>query len=328
MNIDIFRGCIPALMTPCTDARQPDYDALVAKGRELVQAGMSGVVYCGSMGDWPLLSEAQRQEGVARLVKAGVPTIVGTGAVSTREAVAHAAHAAKVGAQGLMVIPRLLSRAASPAAQKAHFTAVLQAAPELPSVIYNSPYYSFSTRADLFFELRGQHRNLIGFKEFGGADAMRYAAEHITSRDDEVILMAGVDTQVFHGYVNCNATGTITGIGNVLPREVLQLVSLSRQAAQGDARARRQALELSAALDVLSSFDEGCDLVLFYKYLMVLNGDREYRLHFNESDALSDSQRRYAEQQYGLFRQLAYHWRNRPYCCSCLVYTSPSPRDS
>lgn len=308
MNIDIFRGCIPALMTPCNDARQPDYDALVAKGRELVQAGMSGVVYCGSMGDWPLLSEAQRQEGVARLVKAGVPTIVGTGAVSTREAVAHAAHAAKVGAQGLMVIPRLLSRAASPAAQKAHFTAVLQAAPELPSVIYNSPYYSFSTRADLFFELRGQHRNLIGFKEFGGADAMRYAAEHITSRDDEVILMAGVDTQVFHGYVNCNATGTITGIGNVLPREVLQLVSLSRQAAQGDARARRQALELSAALDVLSSFDEGCDLVLFYKYLMVLNGDREYRLHFNESDALSDSQRRYAEQQYSLFRQWYANW--------------------
>lgn len=308
MNIDIYRGCIPALMTPCTDARQPDYDALVAKGRELVQAGMSGVVYCGSMGDWPLLSEAQRQEGVARLVKAGVPTIVGTGAVSTREAVAHAAHAAKVGAQGLMVIPRLLSRAASAAAQKAHFTAVLQAAPELPSVIYNSPYYSFSTRADLFFELRGQHRNLIGFKEFGGADAMRYAAEHITSRDDEVILMAGVDTQVFHGYVNCNATGTITGIGNVLPREVLQLVSLSRQAAQGDARARRQALELSAALDVLSSFDEGCDLVLFYKYLMVLNGDREYRLHFNESDALSDSQRRYAEQQYSLFRQWYANW--------------------
>ena len=308
MNIDIFRGCIPALMTPCTETRQPDFDALVAKGRELIQAGMSAVVYCGSMGDWPLLSEAQRQEGVARLVQAGVPTIVGTGAVNTREAVSHAAHAARVGAHGLMVIPRLLSRAASPAAQKAHFSAVLQTAPELPSVIYNSPYYSFSTRADLFFELRGQHRNLIGFKEFGGAADMRYAAEHITSRDDDVILMAGVDTQVFHGYVNCNATGTITGIGNVLPREVLQLVALSRQAANGDARARRLALELSAALEVLSSFDEGCDLVLFYKYLMVLNGDREYRLHFNESDALSDSQRRYAEQQYSLFRQWYATW--------------------
>ena len=41
---------------------------------------MSAVVYCGSMGDWPLLTDAERQEGVARLVAAGVPVVVGTGA--------------------------------------------------------------------------------------------------------------------------------------------------------------------------------------------------------------------------------------------------------
>src|SRR5450830_1852745 len=99
MSDNIFTGCIPALMTPCTAAREPDFDALVAKGRELIDIGMSAVVYCGSMGDWPLLTEAQRQEGVARLAAAGVPTIVGTGAVNSREAVSHAAHAAKVGAQ-------------------------------------------------------------------------------------------------------------------------------------------------------------------------------------------------------------------------------------
>ena len=308
MTNNIFTGTMPALMTPCTAERKPDFDALVRKGRELIEAGMSAVVYCGSMGDWPLLTEAERQEGVARLVAAGIPTIVGTGAVNTREAVSHAAHAAKVGAAGLMVIPRVLSRGASLIAQKHHFSAILAAAPKLPAVIYNSPYYGFATRADLFFELRSEFPNLIGFKEFGGGADLRYAAEHITSKDDDVTLMVGVDTQVVHGFVNCNATGTITGIGNVLPREVLQLVALSRQAATGDARARRLALELSAALDVLSSFDEGCDLVLFYKYLMVLNGDREYRLHFNESDALSDSQRRYAEQQYGLVRQWYANW--------------------
>lgn len=308
MSDNIFTGCIPALMTPCTAARQPDFDALVAKGRELIAAGMSAVVYCGSMGDWPLLSEAQRQEGVARLVAAGVPTIVGTGAVNTREAVSHAAHAAKVGAHGLMVIPRVLSRGAAPAAQKAHFSAILAAAPALPAVIYNSPYYGFATRAELFFELRRAYPNLIGFKEFGGAADMRYAAENITSQDDAVTLMVGVDTQVVHGFVNCNATGAITGIGNALPREVLQLVALSKQAAAGDATARRLAGELESALAVLSSFDEGCDLVLYYKYLMVLNGEQEYALHFNESDVLSESQRRYAETQYALFRQWYRNW--------------------
>jgi hypothetical protein len=39
----IFQGPIPALMTPCTKARQPDFDALVAKAQELIKAGMSAV---------------------------------------------------------------------------------------------------------------------------------------------------------------------------------------------------------------------------------------------------------------------------------------------
>ncbi|WP_166366409.1 dihydrodipicolinate synthase family protein [Pseudomonas akapageensis] len=308
MSDNIFTGTIPALMTPCTADRKPDFDALVRKGKELIQAGMSAVVYCGSMGDWPLLTEAERQEGVARLVTAGVPTIVGTGAVNSKEAISHAAHAAKVGAHGLMVIPRVLSRGASPAAQEAHFAAILEAAPNLPAVIYNSPYYGFATRADLFFKLRRKFPNLIGFKEFGGAEDMRYAAEHITSQDEEVILMAGVDTQVVHGFVNCGATGAITGIGNALPKEVLHLVDLSKKAAKGDAVSRRQAQELSSALQVLSSFDEGTDLVLYYKYLMVLNGDKEYTLHFNETDVLSESQRRYAETQYSLFKEWYGNW--------------------
>ncbi len=308
MTDNIFTGTIPALMTPCTPDRQPDYDALVAQGRALIDAGMSAVVYCGSMGDWPLLSEAQRQEGVARLVAAGVPTIVGTGAVNSREAVSHAAHAAKVGAHGLMVIPRVLSRGSSATAQKAHFSAILAAAPQLPAVIYNSPYYGFATRADLFFELRAAHPNLIGFKEFGGAADLRYAAENITSQDENVTLMVGVDTQVFHGFVNCGATGAITGIGNALPREVLQLVDLCKKAAKGDVVARRQARELEAALAVLSSFDEGTDLVLYYKYLLVLNGQQEYTLHFNETDVLTDAQRHYAQNQYQLFRDWYAGW--------------------
>jgi 4-hydroxy-tetrahydrodipicolinate synthase len=308
MDTTIFTGCIPALMTPCTADRQPDLAALVATGQKLADAGMSAVVYCGSMGDWPLLTDEQRMAGVAALAEAGVPVIVGTGAVNTASAVAHAAHAASVGAKGLMVIPRVLSRGSSPSAQKAHFKAILSAAPDLPAVIYNSPYYGFATRADLFFALRAEHPNLIGFKEFGGASDLRYAAETITSGSADVTLMVGVDTNVFHGFVNCGASGAITGIGNALPREVLQLVALCKQAAAGDVEARRKALELEAALGVLSSFDEGPDLVLYYKLLMELNGEAGYGLHFNETDVLSASQRGYAEAQYRLFQTWYANW--------------------
>ncbi|WP_159946250.1 dihydrodipicolinate synthase family protein [Rhizobium sp. 18065] len=308
MKATIFSGVVPALMTPCKADRSPDFDAMVRKAKQLIGDGMSAVVYCGSMGDWPLLTDAQRMEGVERLVQAGIPVIVGTGAVNTATAVAHAAHAQKVGAQGLMVIPRVLSRGSSVTAQKAHFKAILSAAPDLAAVIYNSPYYGFATRADLFFALRAEHPNLIGFKEFGGPADMRYAAEHITNHDDSVSLMIGVDTAVFHGYVNCGATGAITGIGNVLPKEVLHLCNLSQAAAAGDAEARQRALELEQALAVLSSFDEGADLVLYFKHMMVLKGDAEYTLHFNESDALTASQRGYVEAQFKLFNSWYGEW--------------------
>lgn len=308
MDTSICHGCLPALMTPCTSDRSPDFAALVRKGKELVDAGMSGVVYCGSMGDWPLLSDEQRQQGVADLCAAGVPTMVGTGAVNTRSATAHAAHADSVGAKGLMVIPRVLSRGTSPDAQRAHFASILAAAPNVPAVIYNSPYYGFETRADLFFELRAEFKNLIGFKEFGGATSLSYAAEHIIGVDSDVTLMVGVDTQVFHGYVNCGASGAITGIGNALPREVLRLIELCTRAQSGDTEARRLALELEQALAVLSTFDEGPDLVLFYKHLLVLDGDEQYRLHFNESDALSPSQESYAEEQFRIFRAWWAEW--------------------
>ena len=308
MNSDIFCGGIPALMTPCNGDRTPNTAALVKKGQELIAAGMNAVVYCGSMGDWPLLTDAQRQAGVKALVDAGVPVIVGTGAVNSQTAIAHAAHAQEIGAKGLMVIPRLLSRGTSPAAQRDHFAAILGASPELPAVIYNSPYYGFETKADLFFDLRSEFSSLVGFKEFGGSEALSYAAEHITNAADSLVLLAGVDTQVFHGYVNCGARGAITGIGNCLPAEVLHYLKLCEQAAAGDTEARRFAKELERALQVLSTFDEGPDLVLYYKYILVLLGDSDYELHFSETDRLSECQRRYAKIQLELFQDWWGNW--------------------
>ena len=309
--MSLFRGCMPALMTPCDAAGVPDFDALVATASDLIATGMSAVIYCGSMGDWPLLTDAQRQEGVARLVKAGVPVVVGTGAQNPRLAAEHAAHARKVGAAGLMVIPRVLSRGTSPAAQRRHFAGILRAAEGLPAVIYNSPYYGFETQAPLFFDLRREFPNLVGFKEFGGAEALTYAAENITTGDPDLALMVGVDTQVFHGIVRCGAVGAITGVGNALPRPVLRLVELCLQAAGGDAAARGLAAELDAALAVLSKFDEGPDLVLYYKHLMVLEGRPEYRHQINRADELAPSQRALLEQQWRQFRSWWDSWRGR-----------------
>lgn len=306
-----FRGCMPALMTPCDAERKPNFDALVATAADLIAAGMSAVIYCGSMGDWPLLTDEERQEGVARLVKAGIPVIVGTGAQNPKRAAEHAAHARKVGAAGLMVIPRVLSRGTSPTAQRHHFAGILRAAAGLPAVIYNSPYYGFETKAPLFFDLRAEFPHLVGFKEFGGAASLTYAAEHITSGHADLSLMVGVDTQVFHGIVRCGAMGAITGVGNALPAPVLRLVELCLAAATGDVAARRLAAELDDALAVLAKYDEGPDLVLYYKRLMVLEGHAAYARHLNPADTLADSQQAFLEAQWRQFRTWYDAWPGR-----------------
>jgi 4-hydroxy-tetrahydrodipicolinate synthase len=310
-NSNIFSGTITAIMTPGDGNGNPDYDALVGTASRLVNSGMRGVVYCGSMGEWPILTDAQRQEGVKRLVAAGVPVVVGTGAQNPKIAADHAAHAREVGAAGLMVIPRVLSRGTSTAAQREHFAGVLSAGGDLPAVIYNSPYYGFETKADLFFDLRKNHSNLVGFKEFGGADSLTYAAEHITSGDPDLILMAGVDTQVFHGFVHCGAVGAITGVGNALPTEVLRLVELCEQAAAGNPQSRELAAELSEALTVLSTYDEGPDLVLYYRELMVLEGHAEFANAIHESDKLSASQRGFLHEQWKQFRSWWDNWEGK-----------------
>jgi 4-hydroxy-tetrahydrodipicolinate synthase len=302
-NEHVFKGCIPAIMTPCNSKGEPDFNALVKKAKQLIKSGMKSVVYCGSMGDWPLLTDEQRQEGVYSLTNAGIPVIVGTGAQNTLKASLHSKHALENGAIGLMIIPRVLSRGSSPSAQKNHFESILEAGRGLPSVIYNSPYYGFETKADLFFNLREKYPQLVGFKEFGGAAALSYAAENITEAQEELALVVGVDTQVFHGIVNCGAIGVITGIGNVIPEAVLKLYELSTEASNGSAKSRQLALELNDALKVLSTFDEGPDLVLFYKYLLKLKGEDEYNFNFNESDKLSESQSTFAKKQFKLFNE-------------------------
>jgi 4-hydroxy-tetrahydrodipicolinate synthase len=100
-------------------------------------------------------------------------------------------------------------------------------------------------------------------------------------------------------------------VGNALPREVLRLVQLCREAAQGSAKSRRLAEELDCALAVLSKFDEGPDLVLYYKHLMVLEGNESYKQQINKSDALSVSQKSFLEQQWKQFRNWWESWEGK-----------------
>lgn len=121
-----------------------------------------------------------------------------------------------------------------------------------------------------------------------------------------------MNTSIFHGGIPalmtlCNADRspnfpTLVKKGKELIQAGMNVLILCQKAAAGDVKARTLAQELKQALMVLSTYDEGPDLVLFYKYLLFLQGDRDYELHFNKSDELSASQKGFAEAQFNIFR--------------------------
>lgn len=91
------------------------------------------------------------------------------------------------------------------------------------------------------------------------------------------------------------------------------MVSLCQRAAKGDAKARALALELTEAMNVLSTFDEGTDLVLYYKYLMVLEGHDAYKYQIYADDQLSPAQKAHIESQHALFRSWWSSWSGKDY---------------
>jgi 4-hydroxy-tetrahydrodipicolinate synthase len=68
------------------------------------------------------------------------------------------------------------------------------------------------------------------------------------------------------------------------------------------------AQQLSESLLVLSTYDEGPDLVLYYKALMVLEGHAEYQYQIGSADRLSDSQLNFLKAQWSLFRAWWSSW--------------------
>ncbi len=311
-----FVGVAPAIMTPFRPDGSINFDALLEKRRSLVQAGMLTMVWPGTMGNWSQLRPEERKEGVDLLASQG-PLIVGTGAPNTEIAVDYARHAKEAGAAGLMIIPEVLYMGTVPNAQEQHFGRVLEAGAGLPSVAYNNPpAYRYSMGPEQFFVLRERYPNLGGFKESGDREALTRAARMITHTDG-CFLVVGIDNELIHGAMRCNAVGAVTGVGNVLPEEVMCLWRLCQAAREnGDDEAWRLAEELDRRLLPLADYDADPRLVLYYKHLLVLLGETEYLTHRPAGAALNASQKAEAEAQLTLFQRWWENWSGKNHLAS------------
>jgi N-acetylneuraminate lyase len=99
-----FTGIWPALVTPLTEAGEPDLRQLERLIDVLAGQGLDGLYILGSTGQWPLLGLDQRRSIADRVVQAAagrIPVMVHVGAAATDDAIALARHAAKIGAAAI-----------------------------------------------------------------------------------------------------------------------------------------------------------------------------------------------------------------------------------
>jgi 4-hydroxy-tetrahydrodipicolinate synthase len=233
---------IPAITTPFKEDLSIDHEFLARHCRMLVDAGCTGIVPHGSLGESATLSLDEKKAVVATAVRAvgdRVPLIPGIAALSTADAVRLARAAAEAGASGLMILPPY-AYSTDWREMKAHVSAVLRAT-DLPAMLYNNPIaYKTDFLPDQIAELAAEHLNLAAVKE-SSADVRRIMAIRaiVGSRLE---ILVGVDDGIVEG-VFAGAVGWIAGLVDAFPAESVALFRLAEQVRDGTGdRAELEAL--------------------------------------------------------------------------------------
>lgn len=165
-------GVLAPIATPFQGASgELDLEHAATNARRLLADGLDGIVAAGSTGEAPLL-DAEEQRRLVAALRAVVPRdrwlLAGTGAESTRTAIALSRAAAAEGADAVLVRPPSYFRAAHSSESLAdYFRAVADAAP-VPVLIYNIPKYTGLPLAPSLLAELVAHGNIVGAKDSSG----------------------------------------------------------------------------------------------------------------------------------------------------------------
>lgn len=217
-----WNGVMPAITT-CFDSNLNVDHAFIAKHcRWLLDAGCTGIVTLGSLGEGATLSLDEKVQVVRTAVgavKGRAPVVASISALSTSDAVALAKAAADEGCDALMVLPPYVYLG-DWREMKTHVSAVFRATP-LSCMLYNNPVaYGTDFLPEQIQELAAEHDNLESVKE-SSADARRVSAIRALL-GERLEVLVGVDDAIIEG-IGVGATGWIAGLANALPRESVDL---------------------------------------------------------------------------------------------------------
>lgn len=214
MTEPLFRGVMPALVTPFRDGKV-DENAFVALVERQIEGGVHGLVPVGTTGESATLSHDEHRRVVELCIQTArgrVPVIAGAGSNSTAEAIELARHAKSVGADGVLCVTPYYNRPSQDGLY-AHYKA-LNDAVQIPIILYNVPgRTSVDLSNDTVFRL-AKLPNIVGIKDASG-DITRASFQRLHCGDDWVMLSG--DDPLALGYMAHGGHGCISVTCNVAP---------------------------------------------------------------------------------------------------------------
>ncbi len=234
-----LRGAFTALITPFT----PDGSIDEAAFRRLVSwqilAGIDGLVPCGTTGESPTLTPAEREWLIETTVEVAasspardrVRVIAGTGTNDTAATIAATRRASVLGADAALVVAPYYNRPDGRMLE-AHFRAVADEG-DLPIVVYNVPSRT-GTNVDAATFLRlADHPRVIAVKEASGN--LEQIARICRDRPRDVAVLAGDDAWTLP-VLALGGDGVISVASNEIPGELVNLCSAAQAGDWDEAR--------------------------------------------------------------------------------------------
>jgi len=222
----MFKGFFCPIVTLFGEDGRIDYDAEVRHIERLITEGVDGILFGGSIGEFPALTDDEKRELFAWAVKTinrRVTTLAGTGGANPAEVMALTRYCRDVGMDGTVLISPYYFQLNEGALYDYYIRA---ADIGLPVILYNFPQRTnVSLSPRLIARLAGDHQMIVGVKDT--VDTMSHTRETIAAlhgvRDDFSVL-SGFD-EYFIPNLMSGGAGVLSGLTNIVPGLFRRVIS-------------------------------------------------------------------------------------------------------
>jgi dihydrodipicolinate synthase/N-acetylneuraminate lyase len=222
-----WTGVFPAVTTKFTANDELDFNAFNINLEAQLEAGVDGIILCGSLGEASVLTDNEKFELLSHTLKevnGRVPVLLNIGESTTKKAVAAAVKAKSLGADGLMLLPPL--RYYADVEETLAFFAAVAESTDLPIMIYNNPVdYKIEVTLEMFDYL-ARYSNIQAVKE--STRDISNITRMINRFGDRFKIFTGVDPIAMECLV-MGADGWVAGLVDAFPKETVAIYRLVKQ---------------------------------------------------------------------------------------------------